>query len=77
MKVKALDKSLMKIKTPPNQVIQGPKLDLDKTSSEKPLKGLVRPAHKLIKLITEKNSKVQEVKINNKTIFNSVHENRW
>lgn len=53
------------------------KIDLDGTSSKNPLRnGLVRPLHKFAKLITKTNSKMQELKTNDKIINNSIYENR-
>ena len=52
--------------------------DLDETIGENPLEELlVRLIYKFTKSVTEISSKVQESKISNKTINNSIHRNRF
>ena len=59
---------------------QDPKLriDLGGTIGKNPLgEQLVRPMYKFAKLVIEISSKVQEPKTYNKTINDSILENKW
>ena len=79
MKVKALNKSLMRNESPQDRlVIQRPRTDLDKTIGDNPSDRLVRLMYfEFAKLVTKTSSKLQESKTYNKTINKLVHGNRW
>ena len=55
-----------------------PRIDLGGTSDKNPLEdGLVRPARKFAKSVTETSSKVQEPKTYNEAINDPIYGNRW
>lgn len=63
----------MKIHPPYNPK---PKTDLDGTTGKNLADKLVKPAQELTKSVIETSNKVQEHKIYDKAINNSVHRNR-
>lgn len=55
-----------------------PRIDLHRTSSKNPLgDGLVKPARKFAKSVTETGSKVQELKTYDEVINDLIYRNRW
>ena len=54
-----------------------PRKDLGGTSSKNPSVGLIRPAQKLAKSVTESSCKVREPKTYNEVVNNSIKGNRW
>ena len=57
--------------------VQKLRTDRGGISGKNPSDGLVRPARKLAKSVTETNSKVREPKTYNEAINNPIHGNRW
>ena len=65
----------MRIHSPCNS---NTRIDLGGILSKNPIEdGLVRPAYKFAKSVTETNSKVQEPKTYDEAINNPIHGNRW
>lgn len=62
------------IHNPP--LVQKPKIDLGKISSENPLDRLVKPTQKLVKSVIRTSSKVHKLKTYNKAVNNLINRNK-
>ena len=77
VEAKALDESGIRTKNSHNYLVQRPRTDRGGTSGKNPPEGLIRPAHKFAKSVTETSSKVHEPKIYDEDVNNPVHGNKW
>ena len=53
-----------------------PRIDRDGTIDNSP-SGLIKPTHKLAKLVIETNSKVYKPKTYNETVNDPIYRNKW